>query len=62
MNVGMQLGQSQRLEKDERTGELTVHAVMDVLLKGGAGNAVHIMNLIFGLLERVGLGLKGTGC
>jgi len=32
------------------------------LLKGGAGNAVHIMNLIFGLLERVGLGLKGTGC
>ena len=51
-----------RLEKDERTGELTVHAVMDVLLKGGAGNAVHIMNLVFGLLERVGLGLKGTGC
>lgn len=51
-----------RLEKDERTGELTIYAVMDLLLKGGAGTAVHIMNLMFGLHERVGLSLKGTGC
>lgn len=51
-----------RLDKDERSGELTVHAVMDVLLKGCSGNAVHAMNLLFGLHERVGLNLKGTGC
>ncbi len=50
------------LDKDEHTGLLTVHAVMDFLLKGSAGNAVHIMNLLFGLHERVGLALKATGC
>ena len=37
---------------------LTVKAVGDSLLKGCAGNAVHVMNLLFGLHERVGLGLK----
>ena len=51
-----------RLEKDEATGLLTIHAVMDVLLKGCVGTAVHAMNLMFGLHERVGLALKGTGC
>lgn len=50
------------IDKDERSGYLTVHAVMDVLLKGCSGNAVHAMNLLFGLHERVGLSLKGTGC
>ncbi|MBQ3364453.1 MAG: hypothetical protein IJG42_10955 [Muribaculaceae bacterium] len=50
-----------RLEKDEHSGELTVHAVIDLLLKGNAGNAVHMMNLLFGLHERVGLALKGSG-
>lgn len=50
------------LDKDDRSGDLTVHAVMDALLKGCAGNAVHTMNLMFGLHERVGLALKGTGC
>ncbi|MBQ9555515.1 MAG: hypothetical protein IJV05_04760 [Muribaculaceae bacterium] len=50
------------LEKDDHSGLLTIHAVMDVLLKGCAGNAVHAMNLLFGLHERVGLALKGTGC
>ena len=50
------------LDKDERSGLLTVHAVMDLLLKGSAGTAVHVMNLMFGLHERVGLSLKGTGC
>ena len=49
------------LDKDDCSGDLTVHAVMDVLLKGCAGNAVHAMNLMFGLHERVGLALKGTG-
>ena len=51
-----------RLDKDEHSGWLTIHAVMDHLLKGAAGNAVHIMNLMFGLHERVGLSLKATGC
>ena len=51
-----------RIDKDDRSGWLTVHAVIDALLKGGAGNAVHVMNLLFGLHERVGLTLKGTGC
>jgi N-acetyl-gamma-glutamyl-phosphate reductase len=50
------------LDKNEQSGELTVHAVMDVLLKGSAGNAVHVMNLLFGLHEKVGLALKATGC
>ena len=50
------------LDKDELTGVVTIHAVMDVLLKGAAGTAVHVMNLMYGLHERVGLALKGTGC
>ena len=50
------------LDKDEHTGLLTIHAVADVLLKGSAGNAVHAMNLLFGLHELAGLALKGTGC
>ena len=51
-----------RLDKDEQNGELTVHAEMDLLLKGSAGTAVHAMNLLFGLHELAGLALKGTGC
>lgn len=51
-----------RLEKDEHSGVLTITAMMDALLKGAAGTAVHAMNLMFGLQERVGLMLKGTGC
>jgi len=50
------------IDKDDHSGEVTVHAVMDLLLKGSAGNAVHMMNLLFGLQERAGLALKGTGC
>jgi len=51
-----------RLVKDDRQGTLTVYAVMDAWLKGCAGTAVHVMNLMFGLHERVGLQLKATGC
>ena len=51
-----------RIHKDDASGRLTVQAVMDALLKGSAGNAVHAMNLMFGLHERVGLALKATGC
>lgn len=49
------------IDKDEHSGDITVHAVMDVLLKGCVGNAVHVMNLMFGLHERIGLALKATG-
>ena len=50
------------LDRDESSGVLTVNAVMDLLLKGCVGTAVHAMNLLFGLHERVGLSLKATGC
>ena len=37
--------------------KVTVSVVMDESLKGGAAAAVHVMNLLFGLQERVGLTL-----
>lgn len=37
---------------------LTVIVVADCRMRGGAGDAVHIMNLLFGLHERTGLYLK----
>ncbi len=39
---------------------LHVEAVADARLRGGAGEAVHLMNLLFGLHERVGLTLKAS--
>lgn len=39
---------------------LRIISVMDNLLKGGAGNAVHCMNLLFGLSEKTGLALKAS--
>lgn len=41
-----------------RTVRIT--AVLDNLLKGSAGNAVHCLNLLFGLSERTGLSLKAS--
>ena len=46
------------LELSSDNGCLRVKAVADSLLKGSAGNAVHVMNLLFGLHERAGLALK----
>ena len=46
----------------KKDGCFTLNTGIDGLLKGGAGTAVHVMNLLFGLHERVGLTLKGTGC
>ena len=46
------------LEKAD--GRITVTAIMDALLKGGAGTAVHVMNLLFGLHELTGLALKAS--
>lgn len=37
---------------------LRVSAIADVLTRGGAAEAVHLMNLLFGLYERTGLTLK----
>lgn len=39
-------------------GRLLITAAIDNLLKGGAGTAIHCMNLLFGLAERTGLTLK----
>lgn len=39
-------------------GQLTVTVIADSRMRGGAGDAVHIMNLLFGLHERTGLYLK----
>ena len=44
------------------SGMVTVVGVMDGLLMAGVGNAVHAMNLMFGLYERIGLTLKASGC
>lgn len=41
-------------------GKLLVTAVIDNILKGAAGQAVHNMNLLFGLHEKVGLALKSS--
>lgn len=42
---------------DERTGNIIVISVIDNLVKGAAGQAVHNMNLMFGLEETAGLKL-----
>lgn len=39
-------------------GSLSVEAVADCRMRGGAGDAVHAMNLMFGLIETTGLRLK----
>ncbi len=46
------------LHIDKIDGKLVITSVIDNLLKGAAGTAVHNMNLLFGLQERVGLLLK----
>ncbi|MBD5425746.1 MAG: N-acetyl-gamma-glutamyl-phosphate reductase [Bacteroides sp.] len=45
----------------EKVGDrLLVTAVIDNIIKGAAGQAVHNMNLLFGLHEKVGLALKSS--
>lgn len=46
------------LHLDKVDGKLLVTSVIDNLVKGASGQAVHNMNLLFGLQERVGLNLK----
>lgn len=47
------------LTKSEE-GMLQIDSVVDGKLRGGAGEAVHVMNLLFGLQERTGLNLKAS--
>lgn len=42
----------------QKSDRLTVTVIADCRMRGGAGDAVHIMNLLFGLHERTGLYLK----
>lgn len=44
----------------ENEGSITICSVLDPVIKGSAGLAVHNMNLLCGLHERVGLALKAT--
>lgn len=46
-----------RKENDTR---LRIHAVADPRMRGGAGEAVHVMNLLCGLHEKTGLALKAS--
>lgn len=41
--------------QNDSLGRLVVNIACDALYKGGAGNIVHILNLLFGLDERTGL-------
>lgn len=42
------------------SSELSIDTVVDCRMRGGAGEAVHVMNLLFGLHERTGLRLKAS--
>lgn len=44
----------------KHNGKLLITSIIDNLLKGASGQAVHNMNLMFGLEETTGLGLKAT--
>lgn len=46
------------LHLEKHGNRLLVTSVIDSMLKGSAGTAVHNMNLLFGLSERTGLALK----
>ena len=39
---------------------LRISVEVDAALRGGAGEAVHLMNLLFGLHEKTGLDLKAS--
>jgi len=46
---------------EKHSDKLLIVSMIDNLLKGASGQAVQNMNLIFGLDEKTGLGLKATG-
>lgn len=41
-------------------GMLSIQVVADARLRGGAGDAVHVMNLLMGLYEKTGLALRAS--
>lgn len=41
-------------------GRLQLRALADAHMRGGAGDAVHVMNLLMGLYEKTGLALKAS--
>lgn len=41
-------------------GKIRVKAIADSFLRGGAGDAIHAMNLLFGLYEKTGLSFPAT--
>lgn len=43
---------------DDEQGQVRVEAIADARMRGGAGDAVHVMNLLAGLYEKTGLQLK----
>lgn len=47
------------VSKDERTGTFRVVSYIDNLMKGQAGNALQVMNLLLGLPEEMGLDAPG---
>ena len=49
------------LHLEKHGDKLLITSVIDNLLKGASGQAVHNMNLLFGLEEKVGLHLKPVG-
>lgn len=53
-------GTSSDLSEPMSRPGVKITLVLDNIVKGGAGNAVHCMNLLFGLSERTGLALKAA--
>lgn len=49
------------IELQKEGNKLLVTSIVDNLVKGASGQAVHNMNLAFGLDEKAGLGLKSVG-
>jgi len=49
------------LHIEVKDGMILITSVIDNLIKGAAGQAVHNMNLMFGLDEKTGLNLKSSG-
>ena len=43
------------------SGYIQIEAIVDGKLRGGAGDALHVMNLFCGLHEKIGLSLKVIG-
>lgn len=47
------------IDKPEE-GKVVVTAVADAVFRGGVGDAIHAMNLLFGLFEKIGLSLPAS--